>query len=103
VFNPLSYPFLAVHTASYWALRYLVPFLLPVIFISSLILAGQTVLAWPVVAGQVIFYTAAMLGYLVPAVREMSIPSVAFSYCWANLGVAIGAVSFLTGTRLESY
>lgn len=103
VFNPLKYPFLSVHTASYWALRYLVPFLLPVVLVTSITLAFRTALAWPVVAAQAAFYAAALLGYAAPSLRTATIPSIAFSYCWANLGVASGVVTFLRGTRLESY
>lgn len=103
VFDPRTDAFLGVHTFSYWLLRYLVPVLLVAVGIASVAVALATPIAWTFVAGQAAFYLGAVLGYLVPATRRVSPVSVAFSYCWANLGVAIGLVAFCTGTRLRSY
>lgn len=103
VFDPRPNLFLAVHTFSYWLLRYLVPVLLVAVGIASVAVAIATPVAWLLVAGQAVFYLSAITGYLVPATRRFAPVSVAFSYCWANLGVAIGLSAFCAGTRLRSY
>lgn len=103
VFNPVRYPFLSVHTSSYWLLRYLVPFLLLAVLAASAVLATSAALYWPILGAQVLFYGLAMVGYLVPAARKATPVSVPFSYCWANIGIGLGVVAFLAGQRLESY
>lgn len=103
IFNLIQYPFLAVHITSYWVLRYVIPFLLPALFIATLLLALQSRLAWPLVVGQVAFYALAGIGYVAPDLRDSSFVGVAFSYSWANLGVASGVISYISGARLESY
>jgi hypothetical protein len=103
VLDPRKDTFLAVHTFSYWLLRYLVPVLLVAVAVVSVIAAFVTPIVWLFVAGQALFYVTAAVGYAVPAARRISPVSVAFSYCWANIGVAIGLLAFSTGTRLRSY
>lgn len=103
VFDPRRYPFLSAHVFSYWLLRYLVPFLLLAVFVASITIAISQLLVWLVVAGQIVFYAVAGLGYYVPESRSLTPVSVLFSYCWANIGVALGVIAFLTGERLRSY
>ncbi|WP_435066134.1 glycosyltransferase [Halobaculum sp. EA56] len=103
VFNPRNGAFLAIHTLSYWLLRYLVPVLLVLFAVASVAVAVSTPVVWGLVAGQALFYTVAAFGYLVPSSRSVPPVSVVFSYCWANLGVAMGLAAFCTGTRLRSY
>lgn len=97
-------PLLALTTISYWLLRYLVPFLLVVVFVSTAVLAMTSVGAQAFLAGQVLFYVLAAIGYAADR-RDVDIPivSFAFSFCWANLGVAVGVLRYLTGERVYAY
>lgn len=102
-FDPRGSLFLLVHTFSYWLLRYLIPFLLVIVFVSSIAVALAHPFTWLVVVGQLLFYATGSVGYLIPTSRTVSPVSVAFSYCWANVGIAFGVIEFFTGTRLRSY
>ncbi|MFB6198490.1 MAG: hypothetical protein ABEI52_09535, partial [Halobacteriaceae archaeon] len=103
VFDPRNGLFLAVHTFSYWLLRYLVPVLLFMFAVASIAVSLTVPIMWFVVAGQLVFYATAGLGYLLPSTRSITPVSIAFSYCWANIGIAVGVAEFCAGERLRSY
>jgi len=99
-----SRPFLAVHTMSYWLLRYLVPTLLVGTFVAPGILAFSDSLFVIVVLLQATFYGLAVAGFAAEK-YEINSPvfGIPFSYCWANAGVFVGLVAFLRGTRIYAY
>jgi cellulose synthase/poly-beta-1,6-N-acetylglucosamine synthase-like glycosyltransferase len=104
VMNPLRHPWLAIHTVSYWLLRYLMPVVLVGVFVATTLLALTWPLASWLVIAQLCFYLLAGVGYLADrAGRESTLTAILFSYCLANLGVAVGLVAFLTGTRIYAY
>jgi len=96
--------FLAVNIASYWLLRYLVPFLLLAVFGLSALLApaSELVLGFSLLQG--LFYFLAGVGYLAErSDADIPIADIAFSYCWANAGVFVGVAAFIRGTRIYAY
>lgn len=103
IFNVGRYPFLAIHVSSYWLLRYLVPFLLVIFFTTSVLLAVDRTVGLVLVTVQLLVYGSAVVGYLFPTTRNVLPVSLAFSYCWANFGIARGVVAYLFGERFESY
>ncbi|NHX41501.1 MULTISPECIES: glycosyltransferase [Haloarcula] len=97
-------PLLALTTFSYWLLRYLIPFLLLVVLLSSAALSTTSRIALVFLVTQIFFYTLATIGYAADR-NNADLPGVsfAFSYCWANLGVAVGVIRYISGDRVYAY
>ncbi|WP_256301965.1 glycosyltransferase [Haloarchaeobius salinus] len=97
-------PLLAMTTFSYWLLRYLVPFFLLLVLVSTVALAMTSTAAFGFLVAQLGFYTLAAVGYVADK-KNTELPGVsfAFSYCWANLGVAVGVLRYLRGERVYAY
>lgn len=104
VLNPLQYPKQALNTVSYWVLRYLMPFLFASVLIVSVILSLLDPVFITLLVPQVMFAAFGAIGYLLEK-YDRTIPpfSVIFSYCWANLGVVLGVLNFMSGNRVDTY
>jgi cellulose synthase/poly-beta-1,6-N-acetylglucosamine synthase-like glycosyltransferase len=102
-FNPRR-PLLALTTFSYWLLRYFIPFLLLTVLVSTAILATTSVVGLAFLVAQIAFYTLATVGYAADWMNaDVPIIPFIFSYCWANLGVAVGVLRYLWGERVYAY
>lgn len=103
-FDVVARPFLALHTASYWLLRYLVPVLLVGTFLATAHLATSHPPLWTFLLLQGGFYGLAGCGFIAERRGiERSFLALPFSYCWANLGILVGLAAFLSGTRVQAY
>ncbi|MBA3710911.1 MAG: glycosyltransferase family 2 protein [Pyrinomonadaceae bacterium] len=98
--NPLRSGFYAVELISHKVLRYLVPFLLAVILLTSALLAVRSVLFLAVLIAQLFFYAAAALGWALERrgirSRLLSLPHY---FVLANLASVIAFYKFLRGER----
>ncbi|MDQ3652217.1 MAG: glycosyltransferase family 2 protein [Acidobacteriota bacterium] len=98
--NPLRSGFYAVELISHKVLRYLVPFLLAAILLTSALLAAHSVLFLAVLVAQLCFYAAAMLGWALERrgirSRLLSLPHY---FVLANLASVIAFYKFLRGER----
>lgn len=99
-----KHPLISVNVASYWALRYFVPVLLIIAFITSMVASVDYMIARVALVAQCLFYFGAGLGYLNER-KNLHVPIVQFpfSYCLANTGILYGLVRFLKGDRILSY
>lgn len=102
--NPFANPLLAVHVWSYWLLRYVVPILLISITVSTAFVALQSGVFAIFLVVQLAGYGLGVIGLLLELHNlEFPFVSIFFSYLWANLGVLIGLVAFLSGERVYAY
>lgn len=104
VLNPLRYPRQTLNTVSYWLLRYLMPFLLTSVLVVSVLLSLLNSMFIVLLVPQLMFVVFGAVGYLLEQNNRTIRPfSVIFSYCWANFGVLLGVVDFLSGNRVDTY
>jgi cellulose synthase/poly-beta-1,6-N-acetylglucosamine synthase-like glycosyltransferase len=101
--NPFLYPLTAWSLVSHKLLRWLTPFFLGVVFLSSASLAargGSPALFWL----QVAFYTSALIGWgLARTHRPAGIFGYPFSFCLANVGFLLGMVKAFRNQKIVFY
>src|SRR3989440_324083 len=98
--NPLRSGFYAVELFSHKVLRYLVPFLLLIILISSAALAPRSIFYMLALIAQLCFYAAALASWLLERMsvrtRLLALPQY---FVLANLASVIALYKFLRGER----
>ena len=98
--NPLRSGFYAVELFSHKVLRYLVPFLLLIILVSSAVLAPRSIFYMLALIAQLCFYAAALVSWLLERVgvrfRLLALPQY---FVLANLASVIAFYKFLRGER----
>ena len=103
--NPFRYGFYSVSLFSQKLLRRLVPFFLVILFFSSFLLSTQAALYFAAFVSQAIFYTSAVVGYLVRNNRlgKLKFLYIPFFYCLANAAALVAVLKLLSGTRVERW
>jgi cellulose synthase/poly-beta-1,6-N-acetylglucosamine synthase-like glycosyltransferase len=95
--NPFRVGAVALGLWSHKMLRWCIPYFLLGLFVSNLLLAGsQRPFYNTTLAAQAIFYTIAMLGFLVAKYRNLFPLSVASSFCLVNLAALFGTLHCCT-------
>lgn len=98
--NPLRGGFFSVQLLSHKVLRYLVPFFLMIIFLTSAGLAMRSVFYAILFAAQVLFYLGALFGWLLERRGATLGPMVLPAYfVLANLAAVLAFYQFLRGER----
>jgi hypothetical protein len=102
--NPLKSGFYAIQLFSHKVGRYSVPFLLILIFLSSIALAPSSTVFAVIVLLQVAFYFAAALGWLLDRNGiSNSILPIPFYFVLGNIATMAGFISFLRGERYVNW
>jgi len=101
--NPFAHGYYSVSLFTRKVLRRLVPLALPVLLVTSAVLATHHVMYALAFAGQVAFYTLAAVGFLARRTsagrwRCLYIP---FFYCMANAAATLALLKFLRGDRIS--
>jgi cellulose synthase/poly-beta-1,6-N-acetylglucosamine synthase-like glycosyltransferase len=103
--NPFRFPGIAWSVVSHKLLRWLTPYLLVTVLVcnTALVLRGCDFYR-PFLAGQLLFYLAAVTGYICDRCR-IGLPglSTAYAFCLMNLGVLIGVAHAVLGREIISY
>ncbi len=98
--NPLRTGFYAVELLSHKVMRYLVPVFLMLVFISTAWLAPRSWFFAALLVGQLLFYTAAALGWLLERAGLRFKPlALAHYFVLANLASVIAFYKFVRGER----
>jgi cellulose synthase/poly-beta-1,6-N-acetylglucosamine synthase-like glycosyltransferase len=103
VLNPFRFPFTSLGLVSHKLLRWLTPFLLATVFVSSslLALAGQLRPLWWL---QLAFYFSALVGWqLSRKQRPAWVFGYSFSFCLANVGFLLGMVKAFRNQKIVAY
>jgi hypothetical protein len=101
--NPLRFPLTSVGLVSHKLLRWLTPFFLAAVLISSAVLTvkgGASAFLWL----QIGFYLSALIGWgLASKQRPASVFGYPFSFCLANVGFLLGIVKVLRNQKIVAY
>ncbi|MBM4286576.1 MAG: glycosyltransferase [Deltaproteobacteria bacterium] len=102
--NPIKYPLISLSIFSHKLLRWLTPFFLLAIFISNLLLVGESSIYPLTLWAQLIFYALGLIG-LIGEQRGHRLPlaSLVFSFLLANLGFFLGVINAIIGKEITSY
>lgn len=103
VLNPVRFPLTSVGLVSHKLLRWLTPFFLAVIFVSSSLLAvsGRLRPLWWL---QLAFYVSALVGWqLIRKQRPAWVFGYSFSFCLANVGFLLGMVKAFRNQKIVAY
>ena len=101
--NPLRFPLTSVGLVSHKLLRWLTPFFLAAILLSSAILAfqGEASALWWLQIG---FYLSALIGWsLAKKQKPAWLFGYPFSFCLANVGFMLGIVKALRNQKIVAY
>ncbi len=102
--NPLRSGFYAIELISHKVLRYAVPIMLLALFVSNALLAELSIFFSVIFAAQVLFYSMALLGWVLEKLgvrlRFLVIP---LYFVLANLASVIAFVKFVSGERVSTW
>ena len=84
LFNPFKYGFISFQLFSHKVLRWMIPFMLPLLLISNLFLMGQTFYKLSLII-QILFYIGALGGYLLDRMgKKAKLLAIPLYYCVVN-------------------
>jgi cellulose synthase/poly-beta-1,6-N-acetylglucosamine synthase-like glycosyltransferase len=84
LFNPFKYGFVSFQLFSHKVLRWMIPFMLPLLLISNLFLVGQTFYKLSLII-QILFYIGALGGYLLDRMgKKAKLLAIPLYYCVVN-------------------
>lgn len=102
--NPFKSGFFAIELLSHKLLRYAVPLFLALLFVSSGLMAGFSVLYLAAFAVQALFYAMAIAGWVLEKVgTRLSILVIPLYFVMANLASVVGFYKFLRGERFAKW
>lgn len=99
VLNPFNYGLFSLQILSHKLLRWLVPLFMVTAFWGNLFLAANHALYWWLLAGQVIFYSFALLGLLVKKLKHRNLFKVPVFFTLVNVSIAVAWIKYLSGHR----
>ena len=103
VLNPFRLGFFAIEVISHKIMRWLVPWFMLLLLISSLIVHQNHPLYSLLLIAQIAFYAVALLGYLLPHLRNNSLFKLPFFFMQVNFAIADAGVRFLMGKRITMW
>ena len=103
--NPFRHGFFAVQFLSHKVLRWLVPWLMLLVLATNTLIAGLSPVYTLLLAGQVLFYALALVGWLLagkggPLGRITSIP---YYFCLVNLASMVALVEVFRGKEYRTW
>lgn len=102
--NPLKSGFFAIELISHKVLRYAVPFILLVFFITSIVFAGSSAFYAAALALQIMFYSMALIGWLLErAGKRVYLLSMPLYFVLANLASVVAFYKFLRGETYANW
>lgn len=100
VLNPMRYGLFSFQIWSHKVLRWLVPWFLLALFVSSASLADMHWFYALALAGQIGFYSLVLAGLLSKGLRGRSLIKVPFFFIQVNIAIAHATLAFLMGKRI---
>jgi cellulose synthase/poly-beta-1,6-N-acetylglucosamine synthase-like glycosyltransferase len=103
VLNPFKLGFFAIEVFSHKIMRWLVPWFMLLLLASTLaIYQGHAFFTFLLIA-QLAFYAVALLGYLLPSLRENTVFKLPFFFLQVNFAIADAGMRFLMGKRITMW
>jgi cellulose synthase/poly-beta-1,6-N-acetylglucosamine synthase-like glycosyltransferase len=99
LFNPIKYGFISFQLFSHKVLRWMIPFLLPLLLLSNFLLIGQLFYNFTFVL-QLLFYVGAACGYLLEKKgRKVKLLALPLYYCVVNIASLTAFLQTLKGKK----
>ncbi len=103
ILNPLRYGVFAIQVISHKLCRWLVPFSLIAVLISNIFLLDRGLWYQLMLAGQVVIYMLALIGYCWPGGKNLILIRVAYYFVMVNLSIIIAWYKYLTGQMYTTW
>lgn len=103
VLNPFRLGFFAVEVISHKLMRWLVPWFMLALFVSSLFMYDEGAIYALLLYAQLAFYLAAAAGWLLPAIRDHALFKLPFFFLQVNLAIAHAGMQFVGGKRITMW
>ena len=100
VLDPRRFGIFSWQVWSHKVARWATPWLLAALLVVSVAALPTSALAQALVAGQAIFYGAALAGYLIPTARELGPIRIAFFFVQVNVAIMHATLRYLAGERV---
>lgn len=101
VLNPLSFGMFAFQVISHKLMRWAVPWLLLLVFISNALCWGQGGLYPLLFVGQLLFYGVVIAAHYKPSLKEQMIIRLAYYFVQVNLAIFDASCQFMAGRRVH--
>ncbi len=99
-----KYGFIAFGLFSHKLIRWIIPFLLMVIFVSSIVLSQQGGIYRWIFTAQIVFACVASVGYILDKIsRPVMLFTLPYYFVVANLGLLIGFFRFVKGSQKAAW
>jgi hypothetical protein len=103
VLNPFRYGLFAFQVWGHKIMRWLVPWFMILLLVTSLLLARAHPIYAIVLAAQCAGYGVALLGQVVPASRKSALVRLAYFFVQVNIALAQAGIQFLRGRRIVTW
>lgn len=104
LFNPFRYPFVSMQLISHKVMRWLVPILSIVVFVSNCLLAAKSQFFSILLIVQLIFYALAIIGYCLEKKRiHIKVLYLPLYFCVLNLASLISLYKVLMGENIVTW
>lgn len=100
VLNPLSHGMFAFQVFSHKVMRWLVPWFLLVLFVSSMMLLPRGGIYTLAFLAQLVFYGVVIAAHLSPAIRAKGFAKIPYFFVQVNYAIAHATLQFLSGRRM---
>ena len=103
VLNVLKHGLFSFQVISHKLMRWLVPWLLLALFVSTSLLYGAHWIYRLALYVQIAFYASAILGAIILATRRNKLVRVIYYFCQVNVAIAHASIRFLLGQRITTW
>lgn len=100
VLNPLSHGMFAFQVFSHKVMRWLVPWFLLALFVSSMMLLPRGGIYTLAFLAQLVFYGVVIAAHLSPAIRAKGFAKIPYFFVQVNYAIAHATLQFLSGRRM---
>jgi len=101
VLNPFKFGAFSFQVFGHKVMRWLVPWFQVLLFLVSLIVAGEGLIYLLALMVQLTFYTCVLGGYVRPSLLVYSFVRIPYFFFQANLAIAQATIAFLRGRRMN--
>lgn len=102
--NPLQHGFFAIQLISHKLLRWLMPFIMILTFVTNAMLVGEGTLYGLVFLGQIAFYAVAIAGALLRQTRQLpAVVYIPFYFCLVNIAAGRGILEAYRGKTYTTW
>lgn len=100
VLNPFKLGFFAIEVISHKIMRWLVPWFMLLLLVSTMMIFRQNTFFTTLLAAQILFYLIASLGFVLPSLREKTLFKLPYFFFQVNFAIADAGIRFVLGKRI---